>query len=237
LPEFSYVRRALSPARLEPIRQALLDSPFVSKSTLGGHFEQSRGFAMTFKAGGRAEIEARFPALKDYFAQALGEPAVRAVQSWWGRLRRHPVVIPNAWYLNLLLVGEGENIGPHTDATLATEAGAPGSTPEVVTVLYLRVPKRSGGELVLARDGRIKGVVFPDEGALLHFRGDLPHEVRPVAPAAKGLQRASLVLEQYHFAPEALARLPEFQLDSRAGFGAFLAYHAARGLKDFELEP
>lgn len=237
MPEFAYIRAALPPERLGPIRDALLCSPFVSKSTLGGTFEQSRGFAMTFKAEGRAELEARFPPLTDYFAQVLGEPAVRAVQSWWGRLRNHPVVIPNAWYLNLLLVGEGENIGPHTDATLAREAGVPGTTPEVVTVLYLRVPQRAGGELVLARHRRIKAVIAPSEGALLHFRGDLPHEVRPVEPQANGIQRASLVLEQYHFSPESLARLPQFQLDSRAGFGAFLAYHAGRGPKDFELEP
>ena len=192
---------------------------------------------MTFKAGGRPELEQRFPALKEYFARVLGEPAMRAVQSWWGRLRRHPVTIPNAWYLNLLLVGEGGTIGPHTDATLAKEAGVPEATPEVVSVLYLRVPKRAGGELVLARDGRIKGVVFPSEGGLLHFRGDLPHEVRPVEDVAGGVQRASLVIEQYHFADEALARLPQFQLDSRAGFGAFLAYHAGRRPKHFELEP
>ena len=237
MPEFSYIRGALPPQRLEPIREALLSSPFISKSTLGGQFEQSRGFAMTFKAGGQAELERRFPVLQEYFTRVLGEPAVRAVQPWWGRFRKHPVVVPNAWYLNLLLVGEGENIGPHTDATLAKEAGVPGATPEVVTVLYLRVPKRAGGELVLARNGRIKGVVFPSEGGLLHFRGDLPHEVRPVEQVAGGVQRASLVIEQYHFPDEALARLPEFQLDSRAGFGAFLAYHAKHGTKDFELEP
>ena len=104
---------------------------------------------------------------------------MRAVQNWWPRLRKVPVRLPNAWYLNVLLVGEGGNVGPHTDATLAGPAGVPGATPQVVSVLYLRVPDCRGGELVLAREGRIKGVVQPSEGALLHFRGDLPSRGAP----------------------------------------------------------
>jgi hypothetical protein len=231
--EFSYIRGALPPARLGPMCDGLLRSPLVSKSTLGGTFAQSRGFAMVFKAKGRTEIEERFPVLKDYFAQVLGEPAVRAVQSWWGRFRRHPVRVPNAWYLNLLLVAEGANVGPHTDATLAKPAGVPAATPEVVTVLYLRVPAGGGGKLVLARGGKIKGVVSPSPGGLLHFRGDLPHEVRPVPG---GVERASLVIEQYRFEDEALARLPDFKLDSRAGFGAYLEHHRERGAKQLEIE-
>jgi hypothetical protein len=51
------------------------------------------------------------------------------------------------------------------------------------------------------------------------------------------MQRASLVIEQYHFEPEALARLPEFQLESRAGFGAFLKHHEERGPGSFDLDP
>ena len=51
-----------------------------------------------------------------------------------------------------------------------------------------------------------------------------------------GAQRASLVIEQYHFADEALARLPKFKLDSRAGFKAYLTHHADQDPKSFELE-
>ena len=237
MPEFSYIRAALPPDQLAPIRDALLSSPFVAKTTLNGLFDHSRGFAISFKDAGRAALAQRFPSLANYFSRVLGEPAVRAVQSWWGRLRRHPVVIPNAWYLNLLLVGEGGKVGPHKDGTLANPAGVPGATPEVVSVLYLHVPRRAGGELVLAREGRLKGVVVPSTGGLLHFKGDLLHEVRPVEGVTDGSPRASLVIEQYHFAEDALARLPDFQLDSRAGFGVFLEHHAKQPPKQFELEP
>lgn len=236
MPEFAYIRRALPPERLQPIRDVLLGSPFVSHSTLGGAFEQSQGFAITFQRDGREQIEQRFPPLKEYFAQVLGEPAVRALQSWWGRVRNQPVVVPNAWYLNLLLVGEGGTIGRHIDATLGREAGVPGTTPVAVSVLYLQVPQSSGGELEISRERRVKAVIRPREGALLHFRGDLAHEILPVEQVREGAQRASLVIEQYHFSDEALARLPGFKLDSRAGFKAYLEHHGQQRPKQFEVE-
>lgn len=235
--EFSYIRRAVPPEQLHPLRDALLRSRFVSKSTLGGTFEQSHGFAMTFREGGRAEVEARFPLLKPYFDRVLGAPALRALQPWWARFRKRPVPIPNCWYLNLLLVGEGGTIGRHIDTTLGREAGRPGMTPLAVTVLYLHVPQAAGGELVLSRGESFEGVIAPREGAVLHFQGDLAHEVYPVEELPEGAQRASLVLEQYGFDAEALARLPQFKLDSRAGFRAFLDHHAARPAKQFEREP
>lgn len=237
MPEFAYIRRGLPPEQLQPLRDALLGSRFVSKSTLGGTFEQSQGFAMTFKHEGRAQVEDRFPLLKPYFDRVLGEPAMRALQSWWGRFRKHPVPLPNAWYLNLLLVGEGGTIGRHIDTTLGREAGKPGATPLAVTVLYLHVPQAAGGELVISREQTFEGVIEPSEGGLLHFKGDLAHEVYPVEELPDGTQRASLVLEQYRFDDEALARLPDFKLDSRAGFRAFLDHHAAAGVKkDFVVD-
>jgi hypothetical protein len=238
MPEFAYIRNALPAEKFEPIRDALLGSPLVSKSTLGGAFEQSHGFAMTFQEAGREQIEQRFPPLKDYFARVLGEPAVRTLQSWWGKLRKKPVVVPNCWYMNLLLVGEGGAISRHIDTTLGREAGVPGRTPEAVTVLYLKVPQVSGGQLEISREQKVKAFIRPREGGLLHFRGDLAHEVLPVQQLPEGAQRASLVIEQYHFADDALARLPTFKLDSRAGFGAYLKHHEKQGPgKEFELEP
>lgn len=238
MPEFAYIRRALRPERLQPLRDALLGSPLVSNSTLAGTFEQSHGFAITFKREGRAQIEQRFPPLTDYFAQVLGERAMRALQPWWSRLRKRPVVVPNCWYMNLLLVGEGGTIGRHIDTTLGKEAGTPGATPLAVTVLYLRVPQQSGGELVISRGQSFTGVISPNEGGLLHFNGELSHEVLPVEEVPAGDRRASLVIEQYHFADEALARIPEFKLDSRAGFGAFLKHHQDQPApRSFLVEP
>ena len=69
----------------------------------------------------------------------------------------------------------------------------------------------------------------------MHFRGDLAHAVRAFE-GPEAARRASLVIEQYHFAPDVLARLPEFQLESRAGFSAYLQHHSARPPTEFEIE-
>ena len=56
---------------------------------------------------------------------------------------------------------------------------------------------------------------------------DLQHEVMPLQSSeVPDPLRASLVLEQYHLSPQALGRLPEFQLQSRAGFQGYLSDHA-----------
>ncbi|MBS1153193.1 MAG: hypothetical protein H6Q89_4891, partial [Myxococcaceae bacterium] len=98
------------------------------------------------------------------------------------------------------------------------------------------VPQASGGELEISREHSVKALIRPREGGLLHFRGDLAHEILPVEEVPEGAQRASLVIEQYHFDDAALARLPKFKLDSRAGFKAYLQHHAQQGPKEFELE-
>jgi hypothetical protein len=159
--------------------------------------------------------------------------AERELLPFWKRASAAP---PNAWYLNLLLVGAAGGVGPHIDATLAAPAGVAGAAPQVVSVLYLQVPDCPGGELVLARAKRLKGVIHPVPGTLLHFRGDLEHQVRALQQAPAGAVRASLVLEQYRFAEDALARLPEFRLDSRAKFKLALAQAATRPPPGFELE-
>jgi hypothetical protein len=102
-------------------------------------------------------------------------------------------------------------------------------------VLYLAVPAEKGGMLQLWNGSIPVGLITPKTGEAVHFRGDLAHAVRAFEGPAEA-RRASLVIEQYHFDPEALARVPTFQLDSRAGFGAYLKDHAARPPKAFELE-
>jgi hypothetical protein len=137
---------------------------------------------------------------------------------------RFPLVAPflrcaikrraNAWYLNLLVISQGGSIARHVDATLH-------ATPIVVSVLYLSAP---GGELVLSRGERELHRITPREGSLVNFDGSLDHAV--TAFEGPGL-RASLVLEQYRFRDQAaLAAIPEFKLDSRAGFQAYLDAHA-----------
>lgn len=224
--------QALPPSDFAALRDALLASPLVGRSTLAGPFQASRGFAVIFRDGGRQQLLDRFPQLAPHLEAVLGEPAARALTPWWRRTLRR---VPNAWYLNVLCVSAGGTVGRHVDATLRKPAQEPEAVPEMVSVLYLSVPPAVGGTLALLAGDTLVHEVQPAENTLVHFRGDLAHEVRAFTGAPDAV-RASLVIEQYHFGPEALARLPEFKLDSRAGFSAFLAHHAARDGRPFELE-
>lgn len=221
-------REALARPDFEALREALLASPLVGRSTLAGPFQSSRGFAVTFRGdAGRQRVEERFPTLKPWLGSVLGAPATRVMTPFWRRLR--PLErVPNAWYLNVLLVSEGGAVARHLDVTLREPAGVETSAPEMVSVLYLTVPaEASGGALMLWSGKKPVAMVSPRENTVLHFRGDLAHAVQAFEGAPSGV-RASLVIEQYHFDDEALARLPEFQLDSRAGFEAFMKVHQAR---------
>jgi hypothetical protein len=219
--EYRRQTSALPEAHFTALRDALLSSPLVGRSTLAGPFLSSRGFAVIFREAGREKVVERFPSLRPYLDAVLGAPAVRALTPWWVRQLTR---VPNAWYLNVLLVSEGGTVARHVDATLRKPAEEPEATPELVSVLYLSVPKARGGELQLWEGPTPITRLTPKENALVHFRGDLAHQVNAFE-GAKDAVRASLVIEQYHFADEALARLPEFRLESRAGFSAYLAHH------------
>ncbi|MEW5739212.1 MAG: 2OG-Fe(II) oxygenase [Myxococcota bacterium] len=225
-------RDALPRADFEALRDTLLSSPLVGRSTLAGPFQSSRGFAVIFKEGGVAKVTERFPPLAAYLPTILGAPGARAVAPFWRRTIRR---VPNAWYLNVLLVSEGGTVARHVDATLRKPAEEPEAIPECVSVLYLHVPAARGGELKLYLNKLPIGALRPRDNQLVHFHGGLSHEVCAF-DGAPGEVRASLVVEQYHFAPETLARLPDFQLDSRAGFAAYLDAHAQRPASRFELE-
>ncbi len=234
MPEYRQQRHALPGPQFEALKAALMGSPFVSTSQLNGAFVTSRGFGVAFTREGRARVERELPELVPYLALAIDGLAESRLQAFWQRKR---VPMPNAWYMNLLLVGTAGGVAPHIDATLARAAGDLEATPRVVSVLYLQVPECPGGELVLARDQKLKGVIHPSSGTLLHFRGDLTHQVRDLDPRApREAARASLVLEQYHFGPEALARLPAYRLDSRAKFKLALEAAAKRPTPELDLE-
>ncbi|MBU8897096.1 2OG-Fe(II) oxygenase [Corallococcus sp. H22C18031201] len=223
--DFVTRRNAFSDAERVALRDALLGSRFVARSPLMGTFRASRGFAFIFTHEGRAALEQRFPFLGPYLSRVLDPQSARGLwpwrERWWGARPGRPR--PNAYYLNLLLLDAGTEVGRHIDATLQEPSGVPGATPEHVSVLYLQVPEKArGGALHLLRDDRTVGEVKPRPGMLVHFRGDLQHEVRPFTGGTPGEQRASLVCEQYTFPPEALARLPALRIQSKAGFAAYL---------------
>lgn len=224
--------QALPAAAFEALKAAVLESQFVGESTLNGPFQASRGFGITFTAAGRPELRARFPFFEGWLDRVLGAPAIRELTPWW---RRSPRRIPNAWYLNLLVVGAGAEVARHIDGTLIGPSGEKGHVPECVSVLYLSVPDAPGGELQLWNGSLPVGFIKPRENDVVHFRGDLAHAVRPFDGAVSS-RRASLVIEQYHFPDDAVARLPPCRLESRAGFDKFLEEHARRPPKAFELE-
>ena len=210
-------KHALDGASLERLKQGLLSSPLLGKSTLAGSFRNSYGFAITFTEPGRIELLARYPELEPALAALVAPPELT---------RR----APNAWYLNLLQLPAGQGVGRHTDGTLRRPADEPELLPLCVSVLYLEAPSGSGA-LELFRGAQRIATLEPESGAVVHFEGALEHAVG-AGPAA----RVSLVLEQYALAAEALARLPAFKLDSRAGFAAYLADHGKRPPRKLDLE-
>jgi hypothetical protein len=212
---------------VKALRDQLLASPLSGRTTLNGPFEATRGFGVTFTAAGRAKLAERMPEVMPFVALAIDTNPLRALEPWPMRWWRH-LEPPNAWYLNLLLVGEGAQVSRHIDATLAGVVETPGTTPKVVSVLYLEVPQAKGGELVLSRGENVLGVVSPVECALVHFDGTLDHAVAPASGLPEGKVRASLVLEQYRFGEALLARVPELRVESGAGFAAFLKDRATR---------
>ena len=223
------VRRALAGAELAAVREGVLGSPLIGSSTLAGSFQGSRGFGVTFTEAGIPELLRRFAFLEPYWERVRAGPPERRLQPLLRRLSTAAPPAPNAYFLNLLVLGAGASVGRHVDATLARPSGVLEATPLVVSVLYLRVPHRAdGGHLVLDDGERVRSVITPREGHLIHFDGRLTHRVEPFLGPDDGRSRASLVLEQYRFDPEALARLPVFQIHSRAGFAAHLADHRKR---------
>lgn len=220
--EYALKKDALDKEPLDRLEAQLFASPFVADSPLQGTFEGSRGFAVIFTEAGRAELEARFPYLSPFLDAVLDEGLHTRLLSLTDRWKKRRPRRANAFYLNLLLLGPGNFVGRHVDATLRDASGVKGALPERVAVLYLRVPTRRGGELLLFRHRAPVGRIAPRRGSVVVFRGELAHEVRPFESDAEGALRASLVLEQYALEGDALARLPPLKVCSKAGFAAYL---------------
>jgi 2OG-Fe(II) oxygenase superfamily len=229
--EYVTHRDALTGPRLETLREALLASRFVARSPLMGTFQASKGFAFVFTEAGQDTLVERFPFLSDYLSLVRDPATTRGLLPWRERLfgERKDRLRPNAFYLNLLMLEAGKSVGRHIDATLSEPSGVPDAVPEHVSVLYLEVPTGAqGGALRLLREDQPIGEVRPRPGLLVQFRGHLQHEVQPFTGGPEGALRASLVCEQYTFAPEALARIPTFRIQSKAGFAAYLDAHRDR---------
>lgn len=191
---------ALSLDAVAAIRAEILGSPLLGETNLSGQFQGTYGFSATFKREGIGQVTDRFPAFAPFLEAAL---------------------LPgcNAFLLNPLLIRNGTGVAAHIDRSLVFYGEAIGC-PIAVSVLYVQVPERlSGGELRLYHRGARVAALAPQARALVTFRGDLTHEVAPVAAGAPALKEAriSLVVEQYRVPASRLAAVPTFELRTREG--------------------
>lgn len=199
----SYVQRipeALPADTVESIRKAILESPLLAQTNLTSQFSGSYGFSCTFMREALPEVRRRFPAFTPYLEKALLPEA-------------------NAFLLNPLLVQRGRAVGAHIDRTLSFY-GTGFRCPLAVSVLYVQVPEGlEGGELRLYHRGQRVAALAPMARSLVTFRGDMVHEVTPVASGAPGLSsaRISLVMEQYRVPDEVRGRIPYLDVRTQAG--------------------
>jgi len=203
---------ALSAPDARALADRLLAHPLVGRSQLIGTFEGSRGFGVACTVDGRARALAEHPVLAPLLPCFDARPDALLPRE--GLLRPRPRA-PNAFYWNVLVVDDGQEIGRHTDGTLGAALGALGTTPAVVSVVYLRVPdRRAGGDLVLFDDDGEVARVSPQVGMSVHFAGRLAHAIERLE-GADG-PRVSAVCEQYVLDDALLARLPALTVQSRA---------------------
>jgi hypothetical protein len=223
MPSHRLYPKAMNSETLYQLRDALLQHHLVGSSPLKGTFESTRGFAVTFTKKGIPDLLKRFPFLSPFLDTVDLDLGMGNLEPWYRRFQAQP--IPNAFYMNLLLVPTGAAVGRHIDATLRPQVKIEGLIPMKVSVLWLQVPdEMSGGALNLYRGERWVASIQPREGMLAHFRGELGHEVTEVS-AEEGLSplRASLVCEQYCIPEEAADTLPPLHIKTNAGFQAQLA--------------
>lgn len=218
---------ALAGADLEAAQNAVLGSPWVVGT--GG----SGGLKATFNTGGLAEICERFDFLAAFLDRALAPRSYRAL--WNGRERLIDWLAsnrPNAFYLEVFLLGAGMSVAPRIATTLQRRVNAPFPYPKLVSVLFAHRPKgASGGALRLRRGERIVGEVTARSGDLVQFRGDLAHELTPVSGAIE-TPCVTFLCEQYSFAEPLAARLPPLSISSAPRFEACLAEARGRPTPD-----
>jgi hypothetical protein len=194
MPYYQQRSNAFSDAYLKDLRDAVLASPYFAVNNLNRDFVSTKGFSVVFKRSHLSQVEQQFPWFMPYLQQAL---------------------LPNcnAFYLNPLLLKQGSRVDPHIDRSLRSYCKAI-QPPDVVSVLYIRVPMgMQGGELVLRDHRRQVGQITPQVNLLLSFQGNLTHSINAMETPG---ERLSLVCEQYNLEEEELLQIPEYIVESRA---------------------
>ena len=114
--------------------------------------------------------------------------------------------IYNAFYLNALVIDDGNSVKSHTDESLTHFTYPITNRALKVSVLYLKVPDDMvGGELKLYLED-VTQSVKPEAGKIISFDG-YPHSVDVTHTKH---QRISLVLESYYLMEESYSKIPTF---------------------------
>lgn len=194
---------ALAQEQTRALCEAVLSSPYLAQTDLNSGFSGTYGFSFIFTRAGLSKALNTMPELQPYFDKVLMDKA-------------------NAFFLNPLVIKEGQGVAPHADKTLRSWTGADEPPfPLRVSVLYLQVPPElKGGRLLFHRFGLRLVKVQPRFNMLVEFAGHILHEVTPMSNSQEA--RISLVCEQYQLPPELLELIPEFSMDSTRPFGDFL---------------
>lgn len=201
---YRHVADVLPQEELERLRQAILESPYLSDTTLNERFSGTRGFTVVFRRDGIEEVLKHFPEFGAYLFRVVDRSC-------------------NAFYLNPLIIRKGARVAPHRDQSLRSWVRPlePGF-PRKVSVLYVQKPEElQGGSLILHRRGPVT-TFEPRPNLLVEFLGFLRHEVTEVQGQDDLPSRVSLVCEQYRVPPRILEAVPSFAVKSRRGFDDFM---------------
>jgi hypothetical protein len=191
---YSTSRNLFSSDYLSSLQGEILACSYFTTNNLNRDFVGTKGFSVVFRRSHIEKVEIKFPFFKPYLQLALMPHC-------------------NAFYLNPLQLKSGSRVDPHIDRSLRSYCKTI-EPPEIVSVLYVNVPKDlEGGELVLSDRKRPVGKINPQANTLIHFQGHLTHSVNAVKSA--GL-RLSLVCEQYCLEEVELLKIPEFTIESRS---------------------
>lgn len=187
-------------------------SKLLGRSQLVGGFKQTAGFGMIVRKNGIEQMREQFPELWPFLQFIIRENPSRLVQSSWRSIFQPPSI--NAFYINVLSMRHHHGVTRHVDATLQPENISQKTIPRAVSVLYLSSPKNAGGNLRIFVNQILHSEVTPEPGLVVHFRGNLSHEITAVENTSH--ERLSLVCEQYVLPQKILGQLPPFQIQSRA---------------------
>ena len=195
---YSSAQNVFSTEYLKNLQGEILACPYFTTNNLNRDFIETKGFSVVFRRSHIEKVETKFPFFKPYLNLALKADC-------------------NAFYLNPLLLKSGSRVDPHIDRSLRSYCKTI-EPPEIVSVLYINVPKDlEGGELMLSDSGsrrkRQAGKINPQVNTLIHFQGHLTHSVNAVKSEGT---RLSLVCEQYCLEDVELLKIPEFSIESRS---------------------